>query len=102
VAKDFKGRALTAISARNAIAVGADFRGVSFQGAHFDGRRSAATRHSTMRTSGACLSRSNLAQRAKFVKCDLRSLRLSKRDEVVTTNFADAFIGATSFSEVRF
>ncbi len=75
LAAAFRGRTLTALSARNVRAVCLDFSGGSFQGAVFDGADLRGAIFDGCDLRGASFSRAKLAH-ARFVGADLRPLVL--------------------------
>ena len=77
----FVGRALTGLSARNAIAIGLDFSGSQFQAAKFDGAdlRDADFTGADLR--GASFRSANLAH-ARFDKANLERLKLNNGGEM--------------------
>jgi uncharacterized protein YjbI with pentapeptide repeats len=97
VQKNFKGKALSAISAKDAIAVGVDFSGCELQGAHFDEAdlRDATFDNADLR--GACFKGANLTH-TKFRNCNLQSLPLNS-GESIKTAFDGAVLAQTSFRD---
>jgi uncharacterized protein YjbI with pentapeptide repeats len=100
VARNFKGKALSAISAQNTIAVGVDFSNCELQGAHFNEAdlRNATFDNADLR--GACFKGANLTH-TKFKNCNLQSLPLNS-GESIKTAFGGAVLAQTSFRDARY
>jgi uncharacterized protein YjbI with pentapeptide repeats len=91
----FAGRALVALHARDAVAIGVDFSGCQLQGAKFDGADLRAAIFTDADLSGASFKSAKLAH-AKFDKARLGSLQLHT-GELVQPSFLGAEASADQF-----
>ena len=97
LAGSFRGRVLTALSARRAVAIGIDFSGCELQGANFDGAdlRGATFDNADLR--GASFRQARLSH-AQFRAADTSPLRLPDR-RLHATSFVGASLHRAVFDE---